>query len=53
MSGDWIFKKEVQKGRNKPNIMISKTKNEIDGACGMYGWGGGRWIQHSGVKAWR
>jgi hypothetical protein len=38
MSDDWIFKKEVQNGRNKANIMISKTKNEIGGACGMYGW---------------
>jgi hypothetical protein len=37
MYGDWIFKKEVQKGRNKANIMVSKTKNEIDGACGRYG----------------
>jgi hypothetical protein len=30
--------------------MISKTKNEINGACGTYG--GERCIQSSGVKTW-
>ena len=30
--------------------MISKTKNKIDGACGMYG--EEKCIQNSGVKTW-
>jgi hypothetical protein len=50
MSGDWIFKKEVQKRRNKANNMISKTKNEKDGAYDMYGWGGGGGEGH--IKLW-
>jgi hypothetical protein len=33
MLGDRIFKKEVQKGRNKANV-ISKTKGHV-------AWGGG------------
>ena len=49
-SGYWIFKKEVQKGRNKANIMISKTKNKTEGAYGMYG--DEKCIQSSGVKTW-
>jgi len=44
------FQKRSTKGRNKANIMISKTKNKIDGACGMYG--EEKCIQNPGVKTW-
>ena len=43
-------KKGVQKSRRKANIMISKTKNQLDGACGMYG--EERCIQSYGVQTW-
>jgi hypothetical protein len=55
MSDNWIFKKEVQKGRNKANIMIPKTKNEIYGAFGMLGGRGGEvhtkfWCENFGEE---
>jgi hypothetical protein len=32
--------------------MVSKTNNEIDGACGRYGGRGERCTQSSGMKTW-